>query len=119
MQTERKVFEKLFTSDKVELESQKVELALIDDIADIRTQLSNFNSEIKGAGDRALKDLEIVKNVGTKALYAFKDGNNYISKIEDLYRELGVPDKAKNDPQVKALLLQMDLLLKYRKSYNF
>jgi len=32
MQTEKLVFEKLFTPDKVELESQKLELALADDL---------------------------------------------------------------------------------------
>jgi hypothetical protein len=32
MNTDKKVFEKLFSKEKVELESQKIELALVDDI---------------------------------------------------------------------------------------
>jgi hypothetical protein len=119
MQTERKVFEKLFTPDKVELESKKVELGILDDIDNLRVQLSNYNGEIQQKGDVYRSNFKDVQNLGEKALMLFKEGNNYISKVDKLYEEIGFPGNAASEPQVKQLLLQMDLLLKYRKSYNF
>jgi hypothetical protein len=46
MQTERKVFEKLFSPDKVELESQKFELALADDFKAIFNKANNDQAKI-------------------------------------------------------------------------
>lgn len=119
MQTEKKVFEQLFSNDRVELESKKVELGIVDNVANVRVLLSNLLSEIKQKGDVALDNLNAVEVLGQKALAAFKDGDRYIEQIDNLYKQLGVPDKATNDPEVKKLLLQMDLLLTYRKRYNF
>jgi hypothetical protein len=119
MQTEKKVFEKLFAHDKVELKSKKVELGILDDINNLRVQLSNYNSEIQQKGDVVKSNFRDVQNLGEKALMLFKQGNNYISQVNKLYEEIGFPGNAESETEVKQLLLQMDLLLKYRKSYNF
>lgn len=46
MNTENKVFNKLFKSDKVELESQKYEFALADDFIAIFTKANNDQAKI-------------------------------------------------------------------------
>lgn len=118
MNTDKKVFNKLFHKDKVELESQKVELGLIDDIGSMRAELSQLNSQIKSSGDREYTEHQVVQNTGEKALQMLKQADNAIQKVTSMYKELGLGDASK-DPNVKALLLQMNLVISYRKEYHF
>lgn len=66
MQTERKVFEKLFTPDKVELESQKYDFGLIEDI---RTQLdkafpfTEIQSEVIAIENKIKKALPLYQSI--------------------------------------------------------
>ena len=116
MSIENKVFEILST--KVELASNKIELGLIDDIGAMRAQLSQLNSEIKSSGDREYIEHQIVQNAGEKALQLLKQADNAIQKITSMYKELGLGD-ASQDKNVKALLLQMNLVITNRKEYHF
>lgn len=70
MNTENKVFNKLFKSEKVELESQKYEFALADDIESTR------NTALKGADNS-----KTILNKAEAALFQYRDslGNVAVS----------------------------------------
>jgi hypothetical protein len=80
MQTERKVFEKLFSPDKVEFESQKVEFGLIEDV---RSQLdkafpfTEIQSEIIAIENKIKKALPIYESV-------IKQTEDGVKKLKDL-----------------------------------
>ena len=116
MQTERKVFEKLFTPDKVELASQKYEFALLDDAANLTKALKSLNNQIKSDGDKANELYSKVSQNGEKALNAFSQASKLIDRIEQMFRDLGMPAE---DPDYKALISEADTVLTYRKRYNF
>lgn len=116
MSIESKVFEKLFTTDKVELASQKVELALLDDAANLAKSLKSLNNQIKADGDKANELYSKVSMNGEKALVTFSQASKLIDRIDQMFRDLGQPA---NDPDYKELLSQLDTVLTYRKRYNF
>lgn len=116
MSIESKVFEKLFTADKVELESQKVELALLDDAANLSKLLKSLNTQIKADGDKANDLYSKVSVNGEKALSAFSQASKLIDRIDQMFRDLGQPA---NDPDYTELISQLDTVLTYRKRYNF
>ena len=116
MQTEKKVFEKLFTPDKVELESQRVELSLISDAANLTKVLKSLNNQIKADGDKANDLYSKVSSNGEKALAAFSQASKLIDRMDQMFRDLGMPAE---DPDYKALISEADTVLTYRKRYNF
>ena len=75
MQTERLVFEKLFTPDKVELASQRIELSIIDDLRKEITQKGVFDS------DSAL--LTTLRNKSKTALVDLDTFSNRLKPIQD------------------------------------
>jgi len=80
MQTERKVFEKLFTTDKVELESQRYEFSILDDL---KTEWKQ--KQLSG-------DSDILTNLRNKYKTGQVDIGTIINKlkpIEDAAKVLG------------------------------
>lgn len=75
MSIESKVFEKLFTADKVELASQRIELSIIDDLRKEITQKGIFNS------DSAL--LTTLRNKSKTALVDLSTFSNKLKPIQD------------------------------------
>jgi len=67
MNTDKKVFEKLFSGEKTELESHKIELALADDFISIFTKANNEQAKISQA---------LVDNLA-------KAANSYKGNIDD------------------------------------
>jgi hypothetical protein len=119
MSIESKVFEKLFTSDKVELESQKVELSLITDATEFGNALATLNNNILKNGEKANDLLSIVQKDGQMALAIFREGTKLQERIARMYEDLGIPSDGSEEPGVKNLLKQMNDLLTYRKRYSF
>jgi hypothetical protein len=55
MNTQKKVFEKLFSNEKVELASQKFEFAIYDDVKALLKMATDANSKAKALDDKAFK----------------------------------------------------------------
>ena len=117
MQTERKGFERLFAPDKVELESQKIELGLTQDAQSLYKLLKSFNDAIKSDGDKANALYDKVSVNGQKALMVFKESMSVLDKINKSYEDLGMPTDT--DENWKALDKETNVTLNYRKKYNF
>jgi hypothetical protein len=96
MQTEKKVFEKLFASDKVELESQRIELSIIDDLRKEITQKGVFDS------DSAL--LATLRNKSKTALVDLGTFSNKLKPIQDAVITL-------NDDALKRQLAALDVAI--------
>ena len=95
MSIESKVFEKLFNIDKVELASQKVELALADDIESSRNGFLKNIDSAKGSFNKAQSSL-----IGYKdSLGNIAQGSNevirLISQLKTKSKELGIDLPAK------------------------
>lgn len=117
MNTEKKVFKKLFSEEKVELESQKIELGLTQDAQSLYKLLKSFNDAIKADGDKANALYDKVSVNGQKALMVFKESMNILDRINKSYEALGMPTDT--DPNWKALDNETNVTLNYRKKYNF
>jgi hypothetical protein len=117
MNTDKKVFNKLFVEDKVELESQKVELGLTQDAQSLLKLLKSFNDAIKSDGDKANALYDKVSVNGQKALMVFKESMKVLEKINQAYENIGMATDT--DPNYNALLKEADVTLAYRKKYNF
>lgn len=119
MNTDKKVFNKLFDSEKVELESQRIELGLMDDAAALTSILKGLNQKILSNGEKANELYSIVQKDGEKALLAFSDASKLYDRIAQMFKDLGLPATPQSDPKVKAMFKEMDDLLTYRKRYSF
>lgn len=86
MQTERKVFEKLFSPDKVELESQKFEFGILDDISNFLKSYSVVSdvAPIRNAAEKAEQSLNAKK---AKLEEIIKQ----IAKGKQMAKDLGMP----------------------------
>lgn len=119
MNTDKKVFNKLFSEEKTELASQKIELSLISDATQLGKTLAALNSNIVKNGEKANELYSLVQKDGQIALAAFKDGARLQERIAKMYEDLGIPSDGSEEPGVKVLLKEMDDLLTYRKRYSF
>lgn len=117
MNTDKKVFGKLFVEEKVELESQKVELGLTQDAQSLYKLLKSFNDAIKSDGDKANALYDKVSVNGQKALMVFKESMNILDRMNKSYEALGMASDT--DANYNALTKETDVTLKYRKLYNF
>jgi hypothetical protein len=90
MQTERKVFEKLFSPDKVELESQKVELALADDIEASRNESIKYADSSKALYNKAQAGLIQYVNSLANVVQASNRTVQYIKDLKQKSAGLGV-----------------------------
>lgn len=117
MNTDKKVFNKLFVEEKVELESQKIELGLTQDAEALLKTLKGLNGVIKVDGDKANALREKVVANGEKALVVFKSSMSVLEKLKQSYDNLGLD--AEKDANYKALWDETDTVLLYRKRYGF
>ena len=124
MQTERKVFEKLFTVDKVELESQKVELeskkyelALLDTALKVANTLEKMAEMIKQDGDKQNEYRDKVSSLGETIMAQWRNGQDIIQQISVGAKQLGID--LNSIKEVKRISDIQDTILIYRKKYNF
>jgi hypothetical protein len=90
MNTDKKVFEKLFSKDKVELSSEKFEFALIDDVTKQAKLVEDMGSKIAIDGENMLLLQGRVKQEGG---FALKESNKLLQlqkQLETAYKELGL-----------------------------
>jgi hypothetical protein len=102
MQTEKKVFEKLFASDKVELESQKIELGIVDDAKKGIDMVSKaFSNGVWNELERLPNQvLQIVAQASSVLKEASKGQGIAIEnarKASAMAKELGVPNPKEID----------------------
>ncbi len=90
MQTERKVFEKLFTPEKVELESQKFELSVATDIEDRRNAGISEIASSKKLYDKAFNGLFEYRNSLIRISQQASGVLYSIKQLSDKSKELGV-----------------------------
>ncbi len=87
MNTQKKVFEKLFSNGKVELASQKFEFALIDDIVKYNGAIANDFVRAQGLASAAVDNIEpILKNIILKS----NDNLDKIANVKKMSSDLGI-----------------------------
>ena len=87
MNTNKKVFDKLFSNEKVELASQKFEFALIDDIVKYTGAIANDYVRAQGLASSAVDNIEpILKNIILKA----NDNLDKIANVKKMSSDLGI-----------------------------
>lgn len=106
MNTNKKVFDKLFSNEKVELASDKFEFALTDDLKGILNGIEN--DPIEGIYSDSIKissDLEILKNKAKDRISSndssvqssfnrIKLAEQYLAQAERISKELGTDAKS-------------------------
>ena len=90
MQTERKIFEKLFSPDKVELESQRIELALADDIEASRNNALKGADASKAIFNKAQAGLIQYKDALGNVAQASNQVIQLIGQLKNKSKELGI-----------------------------
>jgi len=92
MSTEKNVFNSLFANNKVELASQQIQLALMDDIKAAIGKYKSLDDTAKNFKNKAVDSLiSYYDNIRV----AYQNATNAISMINDLdkkSKELGLPD---------------------------
>ena len=117
MNTDKKVFEKLFSGDKTELESHKIELALADDFISIFTKANNDQAKISTAlvGDLAKAGNAYKNNVADWSK-ASVIGNQLISRSKEIGVDLpaAVVNRIKaSEIEVKKMTLLISKITKF------
>jgi hypothetical protein len=118
MQTEKKVFEKLFADEKkVELSSQRYEFVLLDTALKVADTLEKMAAMMKADGDKQNEYREKVSNLGETLMAQWQNGRDIIEKITVGAKQLGIdPNSIK---EVKRITAIQDVILTYRKRYGF
>jgi hypothetical protein len=118
MQTEKKVFEKLFADEKkVELASQRYEFVLLDTALKVADTLEKMAAMMKADGDKQNEYREKVSNLGETLMAQWQNGRDIIEKITVGAKQLGIdPNSIK---EVKRITAIQDVILTYRKRYGF
>jgi predicted DNA-binding ArsR family transcriptional regulator len=92
MRTQRRVFEKLSETTKVELASEKIELSDVDDLKKLNTlyykNTDTANSKIKGL----LSEARSAETKIEEALKAANKMDTLISKVQKIAKELGIDE---------------------------
>ena len=83
MSAEKKVFSRLFTEEKTELATQKIELSLVDDF---NSRIDKANNERKSASVMYSKVISAMEVAQRHLELAVKDG----IKIDEASKEIGV-----------------------------
>jgi len=83
MNAEKKVFSRLFTEEKTELATQKIELSLVDDF---NSRIDKANNERKSASVMYSKVIGAMEVAQRHLELAVKDG----IKIDEASKEIGV-----------------------------
>lgn len=119
MSIESKVFEKLFSADKVELESQKVELALADDFITVFTKANNDQAKISTA---LVNDLAKAANSYKGNIADWSKAQSIGSQLLVRSKEIGVELPAAIINRIKASEIEVkkmtDLIAKISKLYG-
>jgi hypothetical protein len=85
---EKNVFGKLFT--KTELASQKIELAVTDDIKKLITEANNLKNQYNGAATAAVNNLKEAKRLAGNWRDNLSQANNLIINLTQKANELGI-----------------------------
>lgn len=87
MNTQKKVFEKLFLNEKVELASQKYEFALLDSIVKYSGDIANDYVKVQGVASSARENIEnALKNIILKSELNLES----IAKAKKMSSDLGI-----------------------------
>lgn len=93
MSTLNNVLKKLEHTDKVakvNLESQKVELALTDDIKKLITEANNFKNQYDGAAMAAVNNLKEAKRLAINWRENLAEVDKLITNLNQKAKELGI-----------------------------
>ena len=122
MNTQKAVYNRLFVEEeKTELETHKVELALIDDF---KKTISKFNSSRLNGQNDLFEALKLSKKSISSLTEAKKDGDkslNEYNKILKAAKDIGInipSEVAKAGEQTEDLLKEVDKMIKAAKSMN-
>lgn len=99
---------------KTELESQKVELALIDDAKQAINEARKTMAVIEKDGGKYLDLYQRIQNNGDRLMSIFDVLDNQVRKLDKAQKDLGV-----KIPEVSQLEKVMDEILRMRKTYTF
>ena len=99
MNNYKNVLKNLKKETKVELEAQKVELALIDDVKALTKELENILSAMDKEGDElgrllgdAIKKQRVLEGLNDKQIDISRKAIKVIQDVEKASKELGVPN---------------------------
>ena len=114
MNTQKKVFEKLFSNEKVEMASQSYEFALADDIKAAAAAMADGETKIKAAKSKAM---EAIGNLNQWSNGGIARANAVIKLVDQLIsksKELGITPPSdivalKQDATAKAKLYTSSL----------
>ena len=116
MNTQKEVFNKLFKEEKTELATQKVELALIDDVKSITKELDSILSSMDKEGDElgrllgdAIRKQRVLESLNDKQQAASTKAIKITQEVEKASKELGVPNPKELN----------DLMKKYRDAAEY
>jgi hypothetical protein len=115
MSIENKVFEILST--KVELQSQKIELALIDDGKKLAGKLEIMADLVAQDGENYLLFRSKVEDRGERLISELDNVDKMVDTLTLAYKQLGI-DPGKQ-PELVRLSAIKDTIITYRKRYNF
>jgi hypothetical protein len=115
MSIENKVFEILST--KVELQSQKIELALIDDGKKLAGKLELMADNVASDGENYLLFRSKVEDLGQKLINELDNVDRIVDNLTLAYKQLGL--EAGRQPEIIRLNAIKDTIITYRKRYNF
>lgn len=114
MNTDKKVFNKLFSEEKVEMASQSYEFALADDIKAAKAALADAETKIKAAKSKAM---EAIGNYNQWSTGGVSRATALVRLVDELIaksKELGIAPPsdvlaAKQDAAAKAKLYNSSL----------
>lgn len=96
MNTQKVVFNILFKKDKIELSSEKVELALIDDVKSISKEFDSIFAKMDKAGGElgtllssAIKKQRELESLNDENQSLVKEAISLIQNVEKISKELG------------------------------
>lgn len=111
MNTEKQVFNKLFSNEKVELASQAYEFALADDIKAAAKNLADFEGKIKSVKTKVMNSIGDYNLNATGGISIARSLGRLVDELIAKSKELGV------DPPQNILALKQEAAAK-EKLYN-
>ena len=104
------------TTKKTELKSDKVELALTDDLKTMLKAYRSWNKQVETKGKQLLKVEGDLGKLATQGKGLFAKSDKSIKKAENAIKDLGLPKDS--IPQITELKKEIDTWFTYRKRYN-
>ena len=91
MNTQKRVFNKLAESDKVELATQKVDLALVDDIVKVYNNIKSKADGLAMNARRAAQELDETSNKAKGLLKEIASTESDSKRLVASAKDLGIP----------------------------